>query len=122
MNKTVEPWVMDETRKGLRRVPQPGGTAAEAFEGDTHECSAKTGTAEYCDDIANAKGLCQFGSWPAHAWTAAYAPYNDPEIAAVVFVYNGKEGAYLAAYPVRRTIDNYFLLKEYDEERNGTNL
>ncbi len=119
--KTVEPWVIEETRKGLRRVPQPGGTAAEAFEGDTHESSAKTGTAEYCDDIANAKGMCQFGSWPAHAWTVAYAPYNDPEIAVVVFVYNGKEGAYLAAYPVRRVIDNYFLLKEYDAERDGTN-
>ena len=120
--KTVEPWVIEETRKGLRRVPQPGGTAEEAFAGDTHESSAKTGTAEYCDDIANAKGLCQFGSWPAHAWTAGFAPYSDPEIVVVVFVYNGKEGAYLAAYPVRRVIDNYFLLKEYDAERAGTDL
>ena len=120
--KTVDPWVVEETRKGLRRVPQPGGTAEEAFAGDTHESSAKTGTAEYCDDIANAKGLCQFGSWPAHAWTVGYAPYSDPEIAVVVFVYNGKEGAYLAAYPVRRVIDNYFLLKEYDAERDGVNL
>ncbi len=118
--KTVEPWVISETRKGLRLVTQPGGTAAEAFDGETHESSGKTGTAEYCDDIANAKGLCQFGSWPAHAWTAAFAPYDDPEVVVVVFVYNGKEGAYLAAYPARRVIDNYFLLKEYDAEKNGT--
>ena len=120
--KAVEPWVIDQTRRGLRLVPQPGGTAEEAFAGDTHESSAKTGTAEYCDDIANAKGLCQFGSWPAHAWTAGYAPFSDPEIAVVVFVYNGREGAYLAAYPVRRVIDNYFLLKEYDAEVAGINL
>ncbi len=118
--KVVDSWVIEETRKGLRLVTQPGGTAEEAFANDTHESSAKTGTAEYCDDIANAKGLCQFGSWPAHAWTAAYAPYDDPEIVVVVFVYNGKEGAYLAGYPARRTIDAYFNLKEYDAEKNGT--
>lgn len=118
--KTVEPWVLEETRQGLRLVTQPGGTAEEAFADDTHQSSAKTGTAEYCDDIANAKGLCQFGSWPAHAWTVAYAPFDAPEIAVVVFVYNGKEGAYMAGYPCRRTIDNYFLLKEYDAENAGT--
>ena len=117
--KTVEPWVLDKTREGLRMVAMPGGTEEEAFAGDEHQSSAKTGTAEYCDDIANQKGLCQYGSWPAHAWTAAYAPYDDPEIAVVVFVYNGKEGAYMAGYPVRRAIDNYFLLKEFDAERKG---
>ncbi len=32
-------------------------------------------------------------AWPAHAWwTVAYAPYEEPEIAVIVFVYNGKEG------------------------------
>jgi len=117
--KTVDPYVIDLTRQGLRMVPQPGGTAEEAFAGDTHQSSAKTGTAEYCDDIANEKGLCQFGNWPSHAWTAAYAPYDNPEIAVVVFMYNGKEGAYTAGYPTRRIVDNYFLLKEYDMERQG---
>lgn len=120
--KTVDPHVIDLTRQGLRLVPQPGGTAEEAFAGDTHQSSAKTGTAEYCDDIANEKGLCQYGNWPSHAWTAAYAPYDDPEIAVLVFVYNGKEGAYMAGYPVRRILDNYFLLKEYDAERAGETI
>ncbi len=118
--KTVEPWVIDLTRQGLRLVTQPGGTAWEAFEGETHEASAKTGSAEYCDDIAREKNICDFGLWPSHAWMAAYAPYENPEIAVVVFVYNGKEGAYLAGYPSRRIVDNYFLLKEYDAEAAGT--
>ncbi|MHC1771028.1 MAG: penicillin-binding protein 2 [Flexilinea sp.] len=117
--KAVEPWVIDLTRQGLRLVTQPGGTGEEAFAGDTHQTSAKTGTAEYCDDIATQKGICIYGSWPAHAWTVAYAPYDEPEIAVVVFVYNGKEGAYMAGYPVRRIVDNYFLLKEYDAEVAG---
>lgn len=40
-------------------------------------------------------------------WTVAYAPYDNPETPILVFVYNGKEGAYMAGYPVRRiqTID-----------------
>lgn len=117
--KTVDPTVIDLTRQGLRLVTQPGGTASEAFAGDTHQSSAKTGTAEYCDDIAMAKDACKFGNWPSHAWTVAYAPYDNPEIAILVFVYNGKEGAYMAGYPVRRILDNYFLLKEYDAERAG---
>lgn len=117
--KTVEPWVIDLTRQGLRLVTQPGGTGEEAFAGDTHQTSAKTGTAEYCDDIARQKDMCKYGAWPAHAWTVAYAPYEEPEIAVIVFVYNGKEGAYMAGYPARRIVDNYFLLKEYDAEAAG---
>lgn len=117
--KTVDPKVIELTRQGLRLVTQPGGTGEQAFAGDSHQTSAKTGTAEYCDDIATQKGICRFGAWPAHAWTVAYAPYDDPEIAVVVFMYNGKEGAFMAGYPVRRIIDNYFLLKEYDAEKAG---
>ncbi len=40
--KTIDPWVVDLTRQGLRLVPQPGGTAELAFEGDIHQASAKT--------------------------------------------------------------------------------
>lgn len=117
--KAVEPWVVEITRTGLRRVPQPGGTAEKAFAGDIYESSAKTGTAEYCDDIAREKGICNFGSWPSHAWTAAYAPYDKPEIVVVVFMYNGKEGSETAGFPTRRIIENFFILKEMDAEREG---
>lgn len=117
--KAVEPWVVEVTREGLRRVPQPGGTGEAPFEGDIYESSAKTGTAEYCDDIAREKGLCDFGKWPAHGWTAGYAPYEKPEIVVVVFIYNGKEGSSTAGYTVRRIIDNFFLMKEMDAEKNG---
>ncbi len=117
--KAVEPWVVKVTREGLRRVPQPGGTAEAPFEGDIYESSAKTGTAEYCDDIAREKGLCDFGKWPSHGWTAGYAPYEKPEIVVVVFIYNGKEGSSTAGYTVRRIIDNFFLMKEMDAEKNG---
>src|SRR5690606_7229022 len=38
------------------------------------QLAGKTGTAEYCDNIAGALGLCEQGNWPAHAWFAAYGP------------------------------------------------
>ena len=125
--KAVEPWVVKVTREGLRRVPQPGGTAEAPFEGDIYESSAKTGTAEYCDDIAREKGdpdwMLDFRlkSLEVYNKTALpiYAPYEKPEIVVVVFIYNGKEGSSTAGYTVRRIIDNFFLMKEMDAEKNG---
>ena len=32
---------------------------------------------------------CQFGAWPTHAWTMAYAPYDDPEIIILDEPFNG---------------------------------
>ena len=54
------------------------------------------------------------GSWPSHAWTVAYAPYENPEIAVVAFVYNGQEGSSVAGPIVRRIIQAYFELKRVD--------
>ncbi|MBN1967033.1 MAG: penicillin-binding protein 2 [Anaerolineae bacterium] len=73
--------------------------------------AGKTGTAEYCDDIAYPLGLCVPGQWPAHAWYVGYAPYEDPEVIAIAFVYNGGEGSAVAAPVVRDVIDAYFRLK-----------
>ena len=64
----------------------------------------KTGTAEYCDDMAQKNGDCLYpGRIPTHAWFAAYAPLENPQIAVVVFIYNGGEGS-AAALPVAQKI------------------
>jgi penicillin-binding protein 2 len=76
--------------------------------------AGKTGTAEYCDNIAREKLLCERGSWPTHSWYFGYAPYDDPEIAVVAFVYNGGEGASVAGPIVRSVIESYFELKSID--------
>jgi len=78
--------------------------------------AGKTGTAEYCDDIARPLGLCVPGNWPAHAWFASYAPYENPEIMILGFVYNGKEGSLWALPVVVETMEAYFRLKN---ERAG---
>jgi penicillin-binding protein 2 len=108
--KTVEPWVIDEVKLGMREVVL-SGTAKNVFVDADFESAGKTGTAEYCDDIAREKQICDFGKWPSHAWYVGYAPYDNPEIAVIAFVYDGDEGAVLAAPIVRQVMQAYFDLK-----------
>ncbi len=113
--KTVQPWVIEKVQEGMRRAVT-NGTLAGEFRNVTIPVAGKTGTAEYCDRYANEKNLCIPGNWPSHAWTVAYAPYEDPEIAVVAFVYNGGEGASVAGPIVRQVIEAYFELKRIDAE------
>lgn len=116
--KTVEPWTIDLAKQGMVEVIT-NGTATKEFGGDEAlKVAGKTGTAEYCDNIAQAANLCQPENWPSHAWFMAYAPYDDPEIAVMAFVYNGGEGASVAAPIARRIIDAYFELKAVDAAAN----
>ncbi len=119
--KTVEPWVLQLANEGMRLVVTEGTASryeierhAELFRNDSSQSAGKTGTAEYCDDVAQSQGRCEFGKWPSHAWYVGYAPWTDAEIAVVAFVYNGTEGATLSAPVVRRVIDAYFELKAID--------
>lgn len=112
--KVVEPWVLDMTQQALRMTVTEG-TAMSIFEGMEIPTSGKTGTAEYCDNIAQEQGLCISGNWPAHAWYVGYGPTDDPEIAVIAFVYNGTEGSSVAAPIVREVLEAYFSLKEIDE-------
>ncbi|OGO12020.1 MAG: hypothetical protein A2Y53_02880 [Chloroflexi bacterium RBG_16_47_49] len=111
--KTVEPWVFDQIRTGMRLAVLEG-TLKSIFTNVNIAAAGKTGTAEYCDEFAKAKNLCEPGNWPSHAWTVAFAPYEDPEIAVVAFVYNGGEGASVAGPIVRRVLEAYFELKSAD--------
>ena len=113
---TVQPWVIEKVKEGMRMVVTEGTAKAE-FEGVTIPTAGKTGTAEYCDDVAQAKKLCQPGSWPAHAWYVGYAPFDDPEIAVIAFVYNGTEGSTVSGPIVREVIKAYFNLKAIDSRQ-----
>ena len=111
--KTVEPWVFEQIRTGMRLAVLEG-TLKKEFTNVNIAVAGKTGTAEYCDKFAQAKNLCEPGNWPSHAWTVAFAPYEDPEIAVIAFVYNGGEGASVAGPIVRRVLEAYFELKSAD--------
>ncbi len=81
--------------------------------------AGKTGTAEYCDNIAITRGWCRFEDiaqrriLPTHAWYVAYAPYDDPEIAVSVFVFNGGEGSAWATPVACHVIAAYFGVAQY---------
>lgn len=111
--KTVQPWVIEAVQEGMRLAVLEGTLRSE-FQNVTIAAAGKTGTAEYCDKYANEKNRCQPGNWPTHAWTVAYAPYDEPEIAVVAFVYNGGEGASVAGPIVRRLLEAYFELRSVE--------
>ncbi len=92
------------------RLTVTGGTAQTADLPYIH-VAGKTGTAEYCDEIARPLGLCRPGNWPAHAWFTAYAPYENPEILILGFVYNGGEGSANALPVVMETMEAYLRMR-----------
>ncbi|MCC7117351.1 MAG: hypothetical protein IT310_02405 [Anaerolineales bacterium] len=114
--KTISPEAIAAVRAGTRLAvtSTPFGTLYKIFNNYPIAVAGKTGTAEYCDDVARKKEKCNFGAWPTHAWTLAYAPYDDPEIVVVAFAYNGGEGASVAAPIVQKVIEGYFELKAID--------
>lgn len=90
------------------------GTAPRARIEDVR-VAGKTGTAQYCDDIALDIGICGVGlEQPTHAWFAAYAPAEVPEISVIVFLYNGGEGS-TAAVPVAHDILEYYFGRDQAE-------
>jgi penicillin-binding protein 2 len=110
--------VVDLVAKGLRQVMIDGtGKRLVQVEGVT--LAGKTGTAEYCDNIAQKAGRCKFGSWPAHAWFVGYGPFEDPEIAVLAFIYSGEEGATVAGPVVMEILDAYFELKAIEQDASG---
>jgi penicillin-binding protein 2 len=111
--KTVAPWVFQTIQTGMR-LAVTEGTLQKIFADATILAAGKTGTAEYCDKYANAKNRCIPGNWPTHAWTVGYAPFENPEIAVVAFVYNGTEGSTVAGPIIRRVMEAYFELKNID--------
>jgi penicillin-binding protein 2 len=123
-SKTVLPSTIEAVRKGTRMAvtENPLGTLYEVFNEFFPlpvAVAGKTGTAEYCDDVARAADRCRFGAWPTHAWTLAYAPFDEPEIIILAFAYNGGEGGSVAAPIVARVMQAYFELKSIDLAQGG---
>lgn len=102
-------WSVGWMQRGMREAVLTGTASVAALP--YVNVAGKTGTAEYCDDLAFPLGLCQPGNWPAHAWYVGYAPYEAPEIIVQAFVYNGGEGSAVAAPVVNDVLDAYFKLK-----------
>src|SRR5204863_8566701 len=103
-------------REGLEAVVnEPGGTAYRSRLPDVH-FAGKTGTAQVMKlgqkqklDPTTVAYLSR-----DHAWFAAFAPAEEPEIVVVVLNEHGGWGAEAAAPAAARTIEAYFRLKRQE--------
>jgi penicillin-binding protein 2 len=102
-------------RQGMEGAVAYGTAPNAQIEGI--RVAGKTGTAQYCDNIAQETGICGQGlEQPTHAWFAAFAPIEDPEISIIVFLYNGGEGTVAAAPIAHDIMVHYFGLDDAPSE------
>jgi penicillin-binding protein 2 len=104
---------LELVRQGMRNAVAGAGGTAHAIHVPGVPVAGKTGTAEYFID-RNKDGVPdrdREGNMPTHAWFTAFAPYDDPEIAVVVFVFGGGEGS-ATAVPVANEILNYYFARD----------
>jgi penicillin-binding protein 2 len=114
----IDSEVIRLVQQGMRLVVEDvDGTAHEYAQLETISSAGKTGTGEFCDEVVFRQGLCKPGEWPTHAWYAAYAPFENPEIAVIAFIYYGGEGAITASPVVRQVLEAYFEIKSIDVAR-----
>lgn len=103
--------IKEETMKtvleGMKSVTEDiGGTAYSVFKNFPIDVGGKTGSAEAGKNV--------------NAWFAGFAPYDNPEIAVVVFAENGGHGYYMANV-AKAIFESYFgTTKEIIENRNAT--
>ncbi len=108
---------LDVVAEGMRMVNQEGGTGTSYVEwldefGIT--TAGKTGTAEYCDNIAIKRSWCKEGQiLPTHSWYVGYAPFENPEIVVAAFIFNGGEGSQWSAPIVRDVMAAYFQVDQF---------
>lgn len=97
-------------QEGMRQAVVADNGTAYGIRMENVTVAGKTGTAEFCEYIPEEEDCRRVDDefLPTHAWFVAYAPFEDPEIAVVVFVYDGGEGSAVAV-PVAKTIlEAYF--------------
>ena len=106
----VDEGVMELVQEGMwSAVNTDYGTSVTArVPGVT--VAGKTGTAEFCEYIPEEEDCRRDDedNLPTHAWFVGYAPYENPEIAIVTFVYDGGEGSEAAIPVTQKAMETYF--------------
>ncbi len=90
---------LEALKEGMRGVvsAEEGGTAGKIFQDFKYkdQIGGKTGTSQNSQiDLEN------------NSWMTVFAPYDDPEIAVVVFIPNGYSGSY-SGYTVMDIVEFY---------------
>lgn len=100
----IDSSVFAAIKEGMHDVVNKSyGTASRHFDDFPLDAAGKTGTAQ--TGAAN------------HAWFGGFVPYEDPQIAVVVFIENGDSSAF--SVPIAREIMEYYLgLKNHHNNKN----
>ncbi|UCC65025.1 MAG: penicillin-binding protein 2, partial [Anaerolineae bacterium] len=98
----IEPLFLATVAEGMEAAVVWG--SAQLAYLDAVRVAGKTGTAEFFDPNIPPDDE---GNLPTHAWFTAFAPVEEPEIALVVFLYNGGEGSETAV-PIAAEILRYY--------------
>jgi penicillin-binding protein 2 len=108
-----DPEGWDSAIQGMVSVMQ-GGTASRAAAGAEYSIAGKTGTAQVFTVAQDARyDESTIGErLRDHAWFVAFAPVEDPRIAIVVLVENGRSGSGTAA-PIARAVMDAYLLRKF---------
>ncbi len=112
----ISPENIELVRRGMRGVVSGTGATARGINVPGVAVAGKTGTGEFFEDL-NEDGIAdrdQEGNLPTHAWFVSFAPYDNPEIALVVFIYSGGQGS-SAAVPAANEILNYYFSRDREE-------
>ena len=113
---SVDREYIEVVQEGMRLTNLEGGIGSgiqwlDSFDIPT---AGKSGTAEYCDNIAISRGWCIEGQvLPTHSWYVGYAPFDDPEIVVAAFIFNGGEGSQWAGPVVRNVMAYHFQVDQY---------
>ena len=100
-------------KEGMKSVTSDeSGTAYSVFRNFPIEVGGKTGSAETASGSGNGK---------TNAWFAGFAPYDDPEIAVVVFIENGGHGWYTGE-TVRTIMEQYFGMNTTQVQEDMTQI
>lgn len=100
---------LDAIRKGMKGVTsEAGGTASYIFSNFDMDIAGKTGSAQ-----TGVPG-------EAHGWFAGFAPYDNPEIAVIVFVEKGGAGGNTAEV-AKKIMEEYFGMnaEKVTEDKNA---
>lgn len=95
----VDPDALETVREGMRAAVSWGTARRAALK--TVAVAGKTGTAEFPGERD------EEGHLPTHAWFISFAPYENPQLAMAIFVYDGGEGA-LTCAPLASEIYSYY--------------
>jgi len=111
----VNPEDMRAVEQGLWSVVNADRGTAPNSRLENITVAGKTGTAEFCEIVPKEDNSeekdCrrdEKDNLPTHAWYVAYAPFENPEIAIIAFVYDGGEGSATAVPIVHNVLEAYF--------------